>query len=84
MTELALAVAHHLAHVVVTGDDGDHAVDARLADRRGDVGAGDEDAPFLVEADRVAASLRATVLLPAPAGPSIATITAFSPSGRKR
>ena len=31
--ELALPLAHHLAHGVMARDDGDHPVDARLADR---------------------------------------------------
>ena len=39
MAELALPLAHHLAHLVVARDDRHHAVDARLADRRRDVGA---------------------------------------------
>ena len=53
--ELTLPLAHHLAHLVVARDDRDHPVDARLADRRGHVGAGDEDAAVLVEGDRVLA-----------------------------
>src|SRR5206468_12202294 len=46
--QLALPLAHHLAHLRVAGDDGNHAVDARLANRRGHVAAGDQDAPRLV------------------------------------
>jgi hypothetical protein len=55
MAELALTVAHHLAHLVVAGDDRHDSVDLRLADRRGDVGVVDEDAPCLVEDDRMPA-----------------------------
>ena len=51
--ERALALSHHLAHVVVAGDDRDELVDVRLADRGGDVAAVDEDAALLVEPDRV-------------------------------
>ncbi len=53
MAELALPLAHHLAHVVVARDDRDHPVDSGLADRRSDVGAGDGHAAGLVEDDRV-------------------------------
>ena len=55
MAELALPLAHHLAHLVVARDDGDHAVDARLPDRRGHVGARDRHAARLVEDHRVPA-----------------------------
>src|SRR5207244_9201414 len=37
----------------VARNDGDEAVDVRLADRRGDIGVGDPDAPLRVEGDRV-------------------------------
>ena len=55
VTELALALAHHLAHRRVARDDRHHPVDLRAADRRGDVGAGDEDAAVALEGDRVLA-----------------------------
>ena len=42
--ELALALAHHLAHGLVAGDDGTIRSIRELPDRRGDVDAGDEDA----------------------------------------
>ena len=51
--ELALALPHHLAHLVVAGDDRDVLVDPHLPDRVGDVGAVDVDAPAGVEDDRV-------------------------------
>ena len=57
--ELALPLAHHLAHLRVPRDDRHHPVDARLADRGGHVGAGDEDAAAVVEGDRVLARERA-------------------------
>ena len=53
--ELALALAHHLAHLGVARDDRNHPVDAHLPDRRGDVGVVDEDAAGRVEGDRVRA-----------------------------
>src|SRR5207248_8972684 len=49
--ELPLALPHHAAHLRMARDDGDDAVDARAADRRGDVRRGDEDAAVLVELD---------------------------------
>ena len=39
--ELALPLAHHLAHLGVPRDDRHHPVDPRLPDRGGHVGAGD-------------------------------------------
>ena len=51
--ERALALSHHLAHLRVPRDDRDELVDVRLADRRRDVAAVDEDAAVLVEADRM-------------------------------
>ena len=51
--ERPLPLAHHLAHLRVARDDRDELVDVGLADRGGDVGAVDEDATRVVEADRV-------------------------------
>src|SRR5207248_10312976 len=50
--QLSLPLAHDLAHGAMRGDDGNLAVDARLADRRRDVGAGDAHAPAVLERDR--------------------------------
>jgi cytidylate kinase len=50
-----LPLAHHLAHLVVPRDDRHHAVDPRLANRRGDVGAVDEDTAGVVEGARALA-----------------------------
>jgi hypothetical protein len=41
LRELTLALAHDLAHLGMTCHDGHHPVDPGLADRCGDVGAGD-------------------------------------------
>ena len=120
--ELALALAHHLAHLRVARDDRHHPVDPHLADRVGDVGVVDvargrrsskttgfsrASAPSagpsprssaaaerepgqaavhragveVAEAEPLGERSRATVLLPAPAGPSIATITPASREG---
>src|SRR5439155_20545624 len=51
--QLALTITHHIANLGMAGDDGDEPVDLRPPDRRGDVRAGDEAAPVLVEVDRV-------------------------------
>ena len=56
VTELALALAHDLAHLRMARDDRHHPVDLRAADRGGDVGAGDEDAAVVLEGDRVLAA----------------------------
>ena len=55
LRELALALPHDLAHLGMPRDDRHHAVDPRLADRGGDVGARDRHAPRLVELDAVLA-----------------------------
>jgi hypothetical protein len=47
--ELALPVAHDLAHTRIPCDDGNHPVDFGLPDRRGHIGAVDPDAVVLVE-----------------------------------
>ena len=49
--ELALPLAHHLAHGVMAGHDGHHPVDAGFADRGRDVGAADPDPVVLGEED---------------------------------
>src|SRR5439155_15324701 len=51
--ELALALAHDRADGRVTGHDGHLSIDARLADRRGHVGAGDPHAAGVVERDGI-------------------------------
>src|SRR5205814_998895 len=45
--------AHHGPHLLVPGDDGHEPVDPRVADRGGDVAAGNPHAPFVLEGDRV-------------------------------
>ena len=50
--QLALALAHHLPHVVVARDDRHHPVDPRPPDRRRHVRARDEHAAVFVERDR--------------------------------
>ena len=56
--ELALALAHDLAHLGMPGDDRDEPVDLGAADRSGDVGAGDE-APALRRRSRPGSRRRA-------------------------
>src|SRR5206468_8240178 len=55
VTEVALALAHHLAHLRVTRHNGHHAVDLRPADRRGDVRGRDEHAAVVLERDGILA-----------------------------
>ena len=64
--QLPLALAHHLAHLRVARDDGHHAVDPGLPDRRGDVAAGDRDASRLVQLDPVLARELARARSPSP------------------
>ena len=53
--ELALALAHHLAHLLVARDDRDGGVDLGRADLGRHVVAADEDAAPLAELDRMLA-----------------------------
>ena len=53
LAERALALAHHLAHLLVPRDDRHGRVDLGLADLGGDVVAGDRDAAALAELDGV-------------------------------
>ena len=62
LAELALPLAHHLAHLRVARDRRDDLVDARLADLDRHVAAVDQDVLLVLEADRMLAGERAEAL----------------------